>query len=255
MNDVMLAYDVRLGALERQVRRLRAYAAAVTLIVLALPLVALTRAPGRDVLRTRGVIIEDERGVERILIGAPVPAAANRVRTDFDKAKATWGQRYPNMEWFKKLDHSTNGMVILDANGQDRIVIGDPTPDPNIGRRIAPSVGIVINDAEGFERSGWGYFPKLDRVGFGLDRQDGEGVNLFIREDGACGIRIQDRGGSRRTFLGFAEPKHFDTGEAVNGLLVLDDQRPRILIDAAGAEPRIELRDKDGATLQALPHR
>ncbi len=34
--------------------------------------------------------------------------------------------------------------------------MGYPVPHPNIGRRIGPRTGLAINDAEGFERSGYG---------------------------------------------------------------------------------------------------
>jgi len=47
----------------------------------ALVVVARAPAPGGGVLRVRGLVVEDSLGRERILIGAPIPHAANRVRT------------------------------------------------------------------------------------------------------------------------------------------------------------------------------
>ena len=112
------------------------------------------------VLRVRGLVIEDAAGRERILIGAPIPEAANRVRTDEARVREIWGPRFPDEEqymgYYQDYDHSTNGLVILSEDGFDRLVLGDPVSDPNIGRRIGPSTGLVINDAEGFERSGYG---------------------------------------------------------------------------------------------------
>lgn len=67
-------HDTRIAALERQVRWLKGYAAAATAFALALPLLASRHAPVADVLRSKGIIIEDEQGRERILIGAPDPA-------------------------------------------------------------------------------------------------------------------------------------------------------------------------------------
>ena len=45
-----------------------------------------------------------------------------------------------------------SGIVIEDEQGRDRIVIGSPVPNPREGRRSSPSTGLVINDAEGYER-------------------------------------------------------------------------------------------------------
>jgi hypothetical protein len=245
--------DRRVDVLERRVKSLRCWAIAATAAACALPLLAALQDPVPDVLRTRGLVVVDDQGRDRILIGAPLPQSASRVRTDFEKVKAAWGKRYPDMEWFKKLQHQTNGIVILDENGHDRIAIGDPAPDPNIGRRIAPSTGIAINDPDGFERAGWGYFPKLGRVVLGLDHPGGEGLTLFLREDGAAGMRIEDEKGERRAFLGHAAAGHFGTPEAISGLLLLDGKGPRVVIDAAGDTPQIDLRDAAGASLQKLP--
>jgi len=163
------------------------------------------------VLRVRGIVIVDEEGRERILIGAPLPDAAHRIRTDMDKVKGAWGDRFSNFDWYERLNHSTTGIVILDENGHDRIAIGDPMPDPNIGRRIAPSTGIQINDEQGFERSGWGYFEARNSVGLGLDRRDGEGLNLIV-SDTTSGVLINEAESKSRTFLGNAPGGWFGTG-------------------------------------------
>jgi hypothetical protein len=195
--------DVSLEKLRRGVSFLKVYAVLVTAVVLILCFRVLRPAPAPGILRARGLVIEDAAGRERILIGAPIPEAASRVRTDPAKVMKAWGKRFPNMDWYKGLDNSTNGILILDANGYDRIAIGEPTPDPNIGKRIAPAVGIQINDQEGFERTGWGYFPAKDRVVLGLDSRKGqEGVTLVILEDDTTGMNV--RAGDKSIFLGSA---------------------------------------------------
>jgi hypothetical protein len=195
--------DISIDRLRRGVFLLTAYAAVVTIAVLILFFKAFIGTRPHDVLRVRGLIIEDAAGRERILIGAPVPPATARVRTDLTKAVKAWGKRYPNMDWYKRLDNTTNGILILDENGFDKIAIGDPTPDPNIGKRIAPATGIEINDQEGFERTGWGYFPSMGRVVLGLDSRRGqEGVTLFILEDDMTGMNIN--AGEKSMFLGSA---------------------------------------------------
>jgi len=196
--------DVSLEKLRRGVLYLRVYAGLMTALVIILFVKVFLPPAPPAILRARGLVIEDASGRERILIGAPVPEAASRVRTDMAKVMKAWGNRFPRMDWYKGLDNATNGILILDAKGFDRIAIGDPTPDPNIGKRIAPAVGIQINDQEGFERTGWGYFPAKDRVVLGLDSRKGqEGVTLFVLEDDTTGMNIN--AGNQSIFLG-SEP-------------------------------------------------
>jgi hypothetical protein len=180
---------------------------------------AARRAP--DVIRTRGIVIVDAQGRDRILIGAPIPASHDRIRGDFAKAKQAWGKRYPDFEWYRGLEHSTNGIVVLDPHGYDRIVLGDPTPDPNIGKRAAPASGIAVNDTNGFERSGWGYFPSLDRTILGVDTPGGtEGVMVGVLDDSTAGVIVMQ--GGPAIFLGNAGPGHPLTGltRPFNGLLI-----------------------------------
>lgn len=197
--------ETRIVQLERQVRHLRIF----LIVVLAISGLALVRGftgrSGNDILRARGLVIVDAAGRERILIGAPVPAAASRVRTDPEKARQAWAGHYPRFDWYASLDHATNGILILNEEGFDQIAIGDPTPDPNIGRRIAPSTGIAVNDRHGFERTGWGFFPTLNRVVLGLDTDRGtEGVYLVVSEAGYTGVGAQGNGAE--VFLGYASP-------------------------------------------------
>ena len=79
--------------LRRTVRWLQAYAALLTIAVAVLFVRSGTATNG--VLRAQGLIIEDEVGRERILIGAPVPEAANRVRTDEARVREVWAPRFP----------------------------------------------------------------------------------------------------------------------------------------------------------------
>lgn len=177
-----------------------------------------------DLLRTRGIVIVDKNDNERILIGAPVPYASNRIRTDTIRAKDAWGFIHPDyMEFYKKYDHSANGILILDENGHDRIAIGNNAPDPNIGRRIAPLSGIALNDENGFERTGYGILKVngIDRVTLGMDTNKGtEGMVLTVDDDGTTGVSI--RGQKHNIFLGKADSLNwFSRNEyPFNGLLI-----------------------------------
>ncbi|NIN70816.1 MAG: hypothetical protein GTO46_02550 [Gemmatimonadetes bacterium] len=199
----------RIQKLERDLKWLKAYAAILTCVLVFTALAPLGQSTSEDgIIRVRGLIIEDEEGRERILLGAPIPDAANRVRTDLERVREIWGSRFGEryMEFYKDYRNDMNGLLILDANGFDRIAVGDPTPDPNIGRRIAPATGIEINDEEGYERTGYGLL-KVDglyRVVLGLDSDRGtEGLTLSLFDGGKVGLSVY---GERSLFLGTAPP-------------------------------------------------
>jgi len=188
--------------LEKQIRRLRVCVAFLGAAVLFLVGTAFSKQERQaDILRARGLIIEDDQGRERILIGSPIPAAKNRIRTDLNRVREVWGKRFPEkyMDWYRGYQNDMSGLLILDANGFDRVAVGDPVPDPNVGKRIAPSSGLVINDEEGFERSGYGLLKVENhyRVVLGMDNAQGqEGASVFLMDDGLVGLELQE--GSRR---------------------------------------------------------
>jgi hypothetical protein len=193
--------DQRIEEFERSLRRMRRALVLLTSLMLVVVIAAAWPADGsQEVLRVRGLVVVDGEGRERILIGAPVPAARNRVRTDLERVRELWAPRYPDPEeymgYYRDYRHDTYGMIILDEAGFDRIAIGDPVPDPNVGKRIGPSTGIVINDDHGSERSGYGLL-NVDgrkRVVLGLDSDRGlEGLVLFLHDQGRVGLAIGDQ--------------------------------------------------------------
>ncbi len=203
----------RIEKLEREQRRLRRYALSVSALLLVAAVAAFVPRE-QEIIRARGIVIVDNAGRERILIGAPVPAARNRVRTDLARVRQAWADRFPNAEqymaYYAKYRNDMNGILLLDANGFDRVAFGDPVPDPNIGRRIAPSSGFVVNDSLGFERTGYGLLNVAGnyRVVLGLDSNRGtESVVLSVFDDGPAGLSV---GGEKRSlFLGAAPGKSF----------------------------------------------
>jgi hypothetical protein len=89
------------------------------------------------------------------------------------------------------------GLIVEDAAGQARILIGSPIADRNAGgnRRT----GIVINDPAGVERFGLG-LQDSGRVVMGLDAPLGKGddrnrerITLVADENGGSYIRFLDR--------------------------------------------------------------
>jgi len=217
--------EKRIKQIEKSLRVQRMYSLAVTCLLGVFLLLSFKEKGAPDIIKAKGIIIVDEKGRERILIGAPLPYAKNRVRTDTARVKQIWGKNFSKkyMEWYKNYDHNANGMVILDENGFDRIAIGHNIPDPNIGKRIGPATGLIINDEQGFERSGYNLIniKGQNRMVLGLDRPGGtEGVILSILEDGTAGLNINNK--ESNAFLGNAPQSSFMTGMDHNffGLMI-----------------------------------
>ena len=93
------------------------------------------------------------------------------------------------------------GLIIEDANGQPRIVLGSPVADRNV--KSNPRTGIVINDSAGVERFAVTLL-RNDRVVMGFDAPPGKGddrnrerITIVADETGGSYIRFLDR----RTFV------------------------------------------------------
>lgn len=157
----------------------------LVLVLLALPIWAFGFWAGRakvqraDVLRLKGLIIEDAQGRPRILLGAPTPTIAGRVRNE-----------------------PVDGFVLLGPNAKDRIVISYPGYEPQvqgkIGRRTValPSAGLVLNDSAGNERAGFGVSDDGSRVTLGLDYADRDALGLIV-SPGFSGFVAFARAGER----------------------------------------------------------
>ncbi len=98
------------------------------------------------------------------------------------RARVILGSPFPVLKERKRHDEPTEAMVFLDEQGHDRLILGE-APDPNlngkIAKRIAPSFGIVIHDTKGNERGGFVYLAN-GRVSLGLDRPEQDGWGAMI---------------------------------------------------------------------------
>ena len=140
------ALENRLQRAERRVRWL-----SVGMVVLAAGLVLGMTVPGTaesgrmmarasDVLTVRGLVIVDDAGRERVVIGAPAAAVS------------------PD----ERLAEST-GMIVLDSLGRLSVAVGSDRPlileDGSVGKRIGSSSGLTFYDPRnGMERGGIGAF-------------------------------------------------------------------------------------------------
>ena len=87
--DILELYSFCAVPMEIQIQKLRIGLLALTIyclvmtIAMAILLINREGSPARDeLIRTKGIVIEDSQGKPRILIGAPVPFVPERIRTD-----------------------------------------------------------------------------------------------------------------------------------------------------------------------------
>ena len=98
----------------------------------------------------------------------------------------------------RKRQEETTGLIVLGENGADRIVVGfapDPQSEGRIGRRIGTGPGIAINDKDGNERGGFGMMDNDGRVSLGLDYPSGiggEAVTLSVLPNEEASLHIKD---------------------------------------------------------------
>ena len=214
--------------LAHQKRKLNRVLLAAALLILVLSsqfLFSFREYDGNKVLKARGLVIVDDSGRERILIGAPLPGAANRVRTDTARVRELWSKRFGNpeqyMKWYRDYNHQANGILILDEQGFDKVCLGDGVPDANIGPRIGKQTGLIFCDPEGFERGGIGVLnvgEKQNRVVMALDGENGtDATGISVMEDGETGFFAGGKG--YRMFLG-ASPADGYTPEPFFGMLI-----------------------------------
>jgi hypothetical protein len=117
----------------------------------------------------------------------------------------------------------TRGLVIEDASGRDRIVVGAPVMEPS--GRESPCTGFRINDPQGAERFGL-CLSANGRMVVGLDAPPGKGddrnrerITLVAYEDGGAHIRFLNRktGVPGRLVLGPDDKLYLEFNQSVDG--------------------------------------
>ena len=212
--------------LRKQMGWLRYYVIISSILILVFIFSAFTnREKNIDIIRAKGIIIEDSAGKDRILIGAPIPFSKARVRTDTAMVRKYWAGTYKNvdqfMQWYKSYYHGTVGMVVMNENGFDRVLMGDKLADPNSGKRMFEAAGISWNDREGWERGGAGVNTTKEgkaRSVMGVDNQNGEAAHIIALEDGTNAVAIGGEDGL--LLIGFSKKdgSFFQNKESFTGL-------------------------------------
>jgi len=226
----------RLERLERFVRGTKILFVAGVAVVVALIVFgkyALASSSDDKVLHVRGIVIEDATGRPRMLIGAPI---SNKGR--------------------KRQDDVT-GLILLGSDGTDRLTIGTADYDQKNGalqHRVANGVGVLLNDARGNERGGFGILDN-GRVTLGLDRANGEeGAFLTVEdEDDFAGLLIKNA--HTCNVVSFGNSKDSETR------LLLRDRacNDRVLLGITDSTaPKLEVRDRQEKLIYdafAAPHK
>ena len=211
-------------ALRRSVRHLQIALSGVVIAGLAILLMGATRGP--EVLRARGLVIVDEQGHDRILMGAPTPASAQRARRDAQ----------------------TESLVFLGPDGSDRVIVGqthDPQVEGKTLKRIAEGWGMAYFDPKGTERGGIGYLGN-GRAAVVLDRPHGDAIGMLVDDSSKFAgllINYPEHAGNIETAIevGVQEDKvamvlHDPKGRDRARLQLFGDERPTFdLRDAASA--------------------
>lgn len=136
------------------------------------------------------------------------------------------------------------GMLIVDSIGVDRVNVASPAPDPpGFGKRIAPANGLTFYDQQGNERGGVGYLDN-GRSLLVLDNEGGEGAGVFSFDNGYVGMGLLRQGHFR------ALTEFNPETQAVSVVLSDSLGRPRIrlAVSASGAAS-LHLLDENGNIL------
>lgn len=136
-------------------------------------------------------------------------------------------------------------VIIEDARGRDRVVLGAPVPDALGTRRIASAMGMVINDSAGHERFGLGLMEETGVMTMGFDAAPGDGdprnrerLNMGVDEDGMGYVRYLDKRTGLAGYLGL----RVDDRVWLEFLYVTADSVARRRLGLAGDETVREAR-------------
>jgi len=238
--------------LERRIRRMErqnlalfsvgaVLAATLAISIAKTDQIAVKAAEPPTVLRVKGLVIEDQQGRARILVGAPFPAVSERVRRD----------------------ETTAAMVFLDEQGHDRFAVGEkfaPQIDgrvPENYQKAGTGYGLTLFDLIGNERGGMGFLSSAgnaSRVVMVLDRPEGDAIGAIVddktgyaglaalyapRETGveATGILLGTQG--NKAFLSMQDPQN----------------QPRASLSVESKQlPALQVFDANGKSSQNLLH-
>lgn len=171
-----------IGELREEVKSLRKQTRILQYCLVAITGGFLIAASPRtvDVMRARGLVIEDSAGHPRIILGKAEPSSSS-IATRFSAT-----------------------LVFKSEGGRDRVLIGqepDPSLNGKVYPRVAPGWGMLINAPDGSERGGFNY---LDGRGasISIDRPTGDALGMLVNEKSGLSALIlnYDNGGKLKSY-------------------------------------------------------
>jgi hypothetical protein len=225
--------------LDRAERRVRLLSAGFALALAGIAVGFTTQgAAGRpEVLTANGLVIVDDAGRPRVVIGAPGAAASEDPRLA-----------------------ATTGMIVLDSLNQLSVAVGTDAPlvldDGSVGERIASSAGLTFYDPrDGKERGGIGAFADGRAVAC-LDYAGGQ-------KEAACMVVAPDDQYSAVLLNGTPQESDYDRVGmflGADGVGVLKafgggEHRDGVLIKAGGGLPEIMVFDSTQTQIDDLIER
>lgn len=124
-----------------------------------------------DQIVTRELIVKDSKNNDRIIISPEITTSDSRKRKD-----------------------TLNGVLIIDQNGHDRVIVGSSPfvkiNDTVVKRAVDGPYGIAFNDENGAEKGGMGYYSDRGLSALGLDGPSGEGIVLFVPKKELFGQKV-----------------------------------------------------------------
>ena len=158
------------------------------------------------------------------------------------------GAPFPDVEERQRTD-TTTGLVLLDEKGIDRLSFGYPALPPQakgqVIERITTHAGFVVNDTDGDERTGYGVTDQ-GQVILGMDYKGREALILYVDPKGYTGVIINGEKNppyNQRVFLGTDNKSGSE-----HGILVLNDSQgtARTMYHLDEGKMSWKLFDQDG---------
>lgn len=168
------------------------------------------------------------------------------------RARVVLGAPAPGVDGRDRAN-GANAMIFLGEDGAERVAIGDllsPQIEGQVAQRIAEGWGITIHDEKGNERGGYAYLTN-GRVVFGMDFPggNGEAITLAVIDGQYAAIMIGDETGARERagiYVGKDGPALLKLGGA-------DGTRVQLLAETGEEAKLLKVDPSDWSMVDVMP--
>lgn len=140
--------------------------------------------------------IERSRALSRTIVALSLALSLAAI------AMSSWALMSANRAVSAERVITAKGLIIQDASGTARVVIGAPVPDPvvlgEVGKRAAPASGLLLLGPDGNERGGYLTVDQGGEAVLTLDSADGsaEVFKVVANEDAGASLFVLHRNGA-----------------------------------------------------------